>query len=98
MARLDLTLEAEALDFDLSEAALALTEEERLLAVANWRGRMRNEHVSARIFAQLLPQHHPSSADHILYPQILELDVFEFAEPMAGCHASSGAGVRAGCS
>jgi len=56
MAILDLTLEAEALDFDLREAATALTPEERGLAIDSWVGRMRNEHVSARIFAQLLPQ------------------------------------------
>ena len=56
MALLDLTLEAEVLDFDLSAAESALSPEERALAIESWRGRMRNEHVSARIFAQLLPQ------------------------------------------
>lgn len=56
MALLDLTLEAETLDFDLSAAADALSVEERELAIESWVGRMCNEHVSARIFAQLLPQ------------------------------------------
>ena len=56
MARLDLTFEAEALDFDLSAAAASLTAQELTVAIGTWRARMRNEHVSARVFAQLLPQ------------------------------------------
>lgn len=35
---------------------LALSDEEREAAIGEWRGRMVNEHVSARVFAALIPQ------------------------------------------
>ena len=49
MPRLDLT--REALDVDLQLGELPLTDDERSLAIDTWRGRMLNEHVSARVFA-----------------------------------------------
>jgi hypothetical protein len=51
---LDLTraANAHALDFDRS----ALSDDERELAIATWQQRMHNEHVSARVFAALIPQ------------------------------------------
>jgi hypothetical protein len=33
-----------------------LTEEDRARAIATWKGRMVNEHISARVFASLIPQ------------------------------------------
>ncbi|MCA9668619.1 MAG: ferritin-like domain-containing protein [Myxococcales bacterium] len=35
---------------------LALTDEQRQLAISEWHGRMLNEHISARVFAALIPQ------------------------------------------
>ncbi|MBA3394211.1 MAG: hypothetical protein H0T89_16305 [Deltaproteobacteria bacterium] len=35
---------------------LVITDVDREAAIAEWRGRMVNEHVSARVFAQLIPQ------------------------------------------
>jgi len=51
---LDLRAEAaaEAATLDLA----GLTAEDRAFAIGTWRGRMVNEHVSARVFAALIPQ------------------------------------------
>jgi len=51
---LDLRVEAAAEPFvlDVSE----LSEPERQAAIGTWRGRMINEHISARVFAALIPQ------------------------------------------
>ncbi len=54
MIVLDLRAEARAVSVALDAAAL--TEAERQIAIATWRGRMVNEHVSARVFAALVPQ------------------------------------------
>lgn len=54
MARLDLRAEAEGFLVALPETAPDPTE--RALAQNTWRGRMVNEHASARVFAGLLPQ------------------------------------------
>ncbi len=54
MARLDLTRQAAAAGFSLP--ALELTDEDREAAIGTWRGRMVNEHISARVFAGLIPQ------------------------------------------
>jgi len=35
---------------------LRISDEERAAAIEEWRGRMVNEHISARVFAQLIPQ------------------------------------------
>lgn len=37
-------------------SGIKLSDEERTAAIEEWRGRMVNEHISARVFAQLLPQ------------------------------------------
>jgi hypothetical protein len=52
---LDLTVSAEAEPLVLP-GRMRLDERERRAAVADWRGRMVSEHVSARVFAGLLPQ------------------------------------------
>ena len=56
MTTLNLTSDASAMNLDLEEALSTLTSRERNLAMETWRGRMRNEYVSARIFEQLLEQ------------------------------------------
>ncbi|MEZ4404570.1 MAG: hypothetical protein R3B06_31405 [Kofleriaceae bacterium] len=53
-AILDLRAEAAAADLTLDLASLSA--DERAAAIATWRGRMVNEHVSARVFAALVPQ------------------------------------------
>lgn len=55
MVRLDLTAEAAAHPVDLPPTD-GLSELERVVAEETWRGRMVNEHASARVFAGLLPQ------------------------------------------
>jgi hypothetical protein len=54
-AVLDLRREAEARRPDLSDLP-ELTDEERAMAARTWRGRMVNEHISAQVFASLVPQ------------------------------------------
>lgn len=54
MTALDLRAGAAAERLALPD--LALSDEEREAAIAEWRGRMVNEHVSARVFAALIPQ------------------------------------------
>lgn len=55
MPRLDLTRQAAAMGFALPDD-LGLTEVDRQAAIGTWRGRMVNEHISARVFAGLIPQ------------------------------------------
>lgn len=55
MPTLDLTEEARAIDLKLGES-LDLSPTDRQAAIDTWRARMRNEHVSARVFAALLGQ------------------------------------------
>ncbi len=55
MPRLDLTRQAAATGFALP-ADLGLTDADREAAIATWHGRMVNEHISARVFAGLVPQ------------------------------------------
>ncbi len=55
MARLDLRPQAAAVGLELPPE-YALTEADRSAAIGTWRGRMVNEHISARVFAGLLPQ------------------------------------------
>ncbi len=55
MPLLDLTQEAQAIALDLPES-LALDAVEREAVIHTWRGRMKNEHVSARVFAALVGQ------------------------------------------
>lgn len=52
---LDLRREAKASAPDLSELP-ALSDRERRIAIATWSGRMVNEHLSAQVWASLLPQ------------------------------------------
>ena len=54
MTMLDMRREAKAQGLTLDRSVL--TEAERRDAVATWQGRMLNEHVSARVFAGLIPQ------------------------------------------
>lgn len=51
---LDLRAEGAQHRPDLSELP-ALSDDERAMAIRTWRGRMVNEHVSARVFASLVP-------------------------------------------
>jgi hypothetical protein len=53
-AILDLRAHARKLDLDLQ--GIELSEVDRQSAIATWRGRMVNEHISARVFAGLIPQ------------------------------------------
>ncbi len=52
--RLDLRAEAAAISLALDPAVL--DDRERAAAIGTWRGRMVNEHISARVFAALIPQ------------------------------------------
>ncbi|MCC6625358.1 MAG: ferritin-like domain-containing protein [Deltaproteobacteria bacterium] len=54
MGRLDLTRGAAA--HAIALPTLALSDDERALAQRTWLGRMKSEHVSARVFAALVPQ------------------------------------------
>lgn len=54
MPQLNLSREAAEFGFELGE--VELTSDERQLAIDTWRGRMLNEHVSARVFAALVTQ------------------------------------------
>ena len=54
MITLDLRSAGRASGVDL--AGVVLSEQERTAAIEEWRGRMVNEHISARVFAQLIPQ------------------------------------------
>ena len=55
MATLDLRRQAAAANVTLTERT-PLTEMDRQRAIATWKTRMVNEHISARVFAQLIPQ------------------------------------------
>jgi len=55
MPLLDLRRQGAAVGFELGEE-VALTAFERSSAIATWRARMVNEHISARVFAALIPQ------------------------------------------
>ncbi|HIA05057.1 MAG TPA: ferritin-like domain-containing protein, partial [Myxococcales bacterium] len=55
MPLLDLSVEAQAANFELTDGPI-LSNMDRGRAIATWRGRMVNEHVSARVFAALIPQ------------------------------------------
>ena len=54
MMMLDMREASKAESLRLDRAAL--TEAERQSAIATWKGRMLNEHISARVFAGLIPQ------------------------------------------
>ena len=66
MPVLDLTRAAAEAAVSLPEE-YALNESEKLAAIGTWRGRMINEHISARVFAGLIPQMMAADigADHI---------------------------------
>lgn len=71
MARLDLRRQAAALADRLDGLDLtALGERDRLSAIATWRGRMVNEHVSARVFAGLVPQLMRAEVDADLHEEV----------------------------
>lgn len=55
MPVLDLRKQAAATGFDLGED-VALSDLDRASAIATWKARMVNEHISARVFAALIPQ------------------------------------------
>lgn len=56
MPRLDLTAEARDAHLDLSSALASLTPADLGAVIATWRGRMLNEHISARVFAGIIGQ------------------------------------------
>ena len=66
MPVLDLTRAATEAAVELP-AEYSLDETERLAAIGTWRGRMINDHISARVFAGLIPQMMAADigADHI---------------------------------
>jgi hypothetical protein len=51
-----LDLRTQAADTVPYADAVSLSDEDRARAIATWKGRMVNEHVSARVFAALIPQ------------------------------------------
>ncbi|MEZ4452027.1 MAG: ferritin-like domain-containing protein [Nannocystaceae bacterium] len=71
MARLDLRRQAAALAPRLAALDLAaLDARDRAAAIATWRGRMVNEHVSARVFAGLVPQLMRAEVDADLHEEV----------------------------
>lgn len=71
MARLDLRRQAAALAPRLQSLDLAaLDERARLSAIATWKGRMVTEHVSARVFAGLVPQLMRAEVDADLHEEV----------------------------
>ncbi len=74
MPRLDLTREAAAIALD--PAALspdALDDHARAVAIETWRGRMLNEHISARVFAALIPQMMRAEIDAARQAEVAEM-------------------------
>jgi hypothetical protein len=55
MVMLDLSQQAASANLTFSEPVM-LSDVERQRAIGTWRGRMVNEHISARVFAALIPQ------------------------------------------
>ncbi len=56
MNLLNLNDDAAEMELDLESALVTLTAREKQLAIDTWRGRMKNEYVSARVFEDLLRQ------------------------------------------
>lgn len=95
MASLDLRTQAAAHPLELGE--LALPEPERLAAVATWKGRMVNEHISARVFAGLVPQmmHAELDPDHQAAVAIMIGDELRHARQCATAVLALGGDPRA---
>lgn len=70
---------------DLSDLP-ALTDEERAMAARTWRGRMVNEHVSAQVFASLVPQAMRAAVPNAALSSIPQMisDELRHAEQCAG--------------
>jgi len=90
-AVLDLRREAEARKPDLS-ALPDLSAEERAMAARTWRGRMVNEHISAQVFASLVPQMMKAAAPPSLQAAVPKMiaDEYRHAEMCAGVVAALG--------
>jgi hypothetical protein len=68
--RLDLTKQAAPLSLP---GLASLDERERAAAIHDWRGRMASEHVSARVFAGLLPQMMRAGIDADLQAEVADM-------------------------
>ena len=82
---LDLRREAKARLPDISDLP-DLSDEERAMAARTWRGRMVNEHVSAQVFASLIPQAMRAAVPNSVLtalPQMIS-DELRHAEQCAG--------------
>lgn len=92
MARLDLSAEAPAFAVTLPPEQTP-SEVELRLAQSTWRGRMVNEHASARVFAQLVPQLMRAEVSPALQASALDMaqDELRHARQCAGVLVSLGA-------
>ncbi|MCA9688919.1 MAG: ferritin-like domain-containing protein [Myxococcales bacterium] len=72
MATLDLRAQAAEIGLVIDPGE-ALDERGRASAIATWRGRMVNEHVSARVFAALIPQMMAASVDPGLQAEVADM-------------------------
>ena len=71
MTTLNMRREAQAEPLQLDRSAL--TDAELRDAVATWRGRMLNEHISARVFAGLIPQMMTAGVDVSLQLEVASM-------------------------
>lgn len=96
MPWLDLTQEAEAYRVALGEVP-ELSEPERILVENTWLGRMVNEHASARVFAQLLPQLMRAEISGARQAEVADMiaDELRHARACAGVLLSIGTAPRA---
>ncbi len=90
-AVLDLRREAAGRLADVSDLP-ELTEDERAMAARTWRGRMVNEHVSAQVFASLVPQMMRAAVPPSLQAAVPKMiaDEYRHAEMCAGVVAALG--------
>jgi len=91
MPTLNLRAEAEAFRIELPVSA-ELDPVERTVAESTWRGRMVNEHASARVFAGLLPQLMAAEVPASLQAEVAEMvqDELRHARQCAGALLSLG--------
>lgn len=90
MVQLDLRREAEAFRIELPEVDACPTV--RTIAENTWRGRMVNEHASARVFAGLLPQLMRAQISPTLQAEVAQMvqDELRHAQQCAGALLSLG--------
>lgn len=91
MPTLDLRRQAAEVGLDLKGAAL--TAEDRAAAIGTWRGRMVNEHISARVFSGLIPQMMEADVDASHQAAVAEMIAEELRHAVlcaAAVHALGG--------